>query len=173
MQAVPVDDAAWARARGWALWKAVKALPTPPDDHPRNNGTRLGWRWTARGVSDQIITDFRSAGSSMSTCCSLREPATWSSATDGGAPSTWSHVPVLGSAIYRGGPTRTACGIGGDDIGCVSPDPWPFLWVERGQGRVRRSGKLSLSTSTARSRCVSSSAVAVHGDAMALRRTAD
>jgi hypothetical protein len=40
----------------------VKALPTLPDDHPRNNGTRLGWRWTARGVIDQIITDFRVAG---------------------------------------------------------------------------------------------------------------
>lgn len=62
MQTVPVDGAAWARARGWALWKAVKALPTLPDDHPRNKGTRFGWRWTARGVIDQLITDVRSAG---------------------------------------------------------------------------------------------------------------
>lgn len=62
MQTVPVDGAAWARGRGWALWKAVIALPRLPDDHPRNDGTRFGWRWTARGVVDQIIADFRSAG---------------------------------------------------------------------------------------------------------------
>jgi aminoglycoside phosphotransferase (APT) family kinase protein len=62
MQSVPVDRGAWARARGWALWKAVVALPTLPEDDPRNDGTRFGWRWTAIGVVDQIINDFRAGG---------------------------------------------------------------------------------------------------------------
>jgi aminoglycoside phosphotransferase (APT) family kinase protein len=62
MQSVPVDRGAWARARGWALWKAVVALPTLPEDDPRNDGTRFGWRWTAIGVVDQIITAFRAEG---------------------------------------------------------------------------------------------------------------
>ncbi len=60
MRAVPVDDDTWARARGWALWKAVIGLPTLPEDDPRNDGSRFGWRWTALGVVDQIITEFRS-----------------------------------------------------------------------------------------------------------------
>ncbi len=60
MGAVAVDDDTWARARGWALWKAVVALPTQPEDDPRNNRSRYGWRWTALGVIDQIITEFRS-----------------------------------------------------------------------------------------------------------------
>jgi hypothetical protein len=60
MRAVSVDEDAWARARGWALWKAVVALPTLPEDHPRNNGSRYGWRWTARGVVEQVISEYRS-----------------------------------------------------------------------------------------------------------------
>jgi len=62
MRSVPVDRSTWARARGWALWKAVVALPGLPEDDPRNDGSRFGWRWTATGVVDQIIVDFRSAG---------------------------------------------------------------------------------------------------------------
>lgn len=58
MQRVDVDDEMWARAPWWALWKAVKALPTLPDDHPRNDETRFGWRSTSRSIIDQIITDF-------------------------------------------------------------------------------------------------------------------
>ena len=30
MQSIPVDRGTWARARGWALWKAVVALPSCP-----------------------------------------------------------------------------------------------------------------------------------------------
>jgi hypothetical protein len=59
MRAVLVDDDTWARARGWALWKAVVALPTLPEDDPRNDGSRCGWRWTALGVVNQITTEFR------------------------------------------------------------------------------------------------------------------
>lgn len=61
-RAVAVDGETWARARGWALWKAVKALPTLPEDHPRNDGTRLGWRRAARAVVDQVVTDHRASG---------------------------------------------------------------------------------------------------------------
>lgn len=61
MEAVDVDRATWARARGWALWKAVVALPALADDDPRNDGTRFGWRWTAAGVVDQVVAEFHSA----------------------------------------------------------------------------------------------------------------
>lgn len=57
--AVSVDPGTWARARGWALWKAVVALPTLPETDPRNDGTRFGWRWPATGVVEQIIEEFR------------------------------------------------------------------------------------------------------------------
>lgn len=57
MQAIPVDAGTWDRARGWARWKAVIALPELPEDHPRNNGSQFGWRWPAVEVIHQIITD--------------------------------------------------------------------------------------------------------------------
>ncbi|HEU5149548.1 MAG TPA: aminoglycoside phosphotransferase family protein [Iamia sp.] len=50
--AVGADDATWARARGWALWKAVKGLAEHPEGHPRNDGTRLGWAWPATGGAE-------------------------------------------------------------------------------------------------------------------------
>lgn len=59
MSGVGTDDGTWARARGWALWKAVVALPTLPEDDPRNDGSRFGWHWTALGVVDQILREFR------------------------------------------------------------------------------------------------------------------
>jgi aminoglycoside phosphotransferase (APT) family kinase protein len=62
LQSVPVDRATWARARGWALWKAVIALPTLPEDDPRNDGSRFGWRWSATGVVDQVIADLHRRG---------------------------------------------------------------------------------------------------------------
>jgi hypothetical protein len=38
---------------------------SPPDaaeDDPRKDGTRFGWRWTAVGVVDEIIAQFRAEG---------------------------------------------------------------------------------------------------------------
>lgn len=57
--AVGADDATWARARGWALWKAVKGLAEHPEGHPRNDGTRLGWAWPSREVVARIVGDHR------------------------------------------------------------------------------------------------------------------
>ena len=53
---ISTDSAAWARARGWTLWKALKGLVAFPEDHPRNNGVRLGWRWTSLEVIDSLIS---------------------------------------------------------------------------------------------------------------------
>jgi aminoglycoside phosphotransferase (APT) family kinase protein len=60
VRSVSFDENTWARARGWALWKALIGIRRPADD-PGRTGTRFGWRWDAHGVTDQVITDFRSA----------------------------------------------------------------------------------------------------------------
>lgn len=56
---VGLDDATWARARGWALWKA---LITVLDDerrgarhHPGVGARRFGWSGTARDVLDRVL----------------------------------------------------------------------------------------------------------------------
>ena len=56
---VGLDDATWARARGWALWKA---LITVLDDERRRPGhdpgigaRRFGWSGTARDVVDRVL----------------------------------------------------------------------------------------------------------------------
>jgi aminoglycoside phosphotransferase (APT) family kinase protein len=62
VEEVGLDDGTWARARGWALWKALIDIPGKPADDPGRTGARFGWRWDAPGVVDQVITDFRIAG---------------------------------------------------------------------------------------------------------------
>lgn len=59
--ALQVDDATWARARGWALWKALIAIPGRPPDDPGRTGARFGWRWDAHGVIEQVVADHRDA----------------------------------------------------------------------------------------------------------------
>ena len=61
MATLPFDEGTWARARGWALWKALIDIPGRPVDDPGRTGARFGWRWDALGVVDQVITDFRLA----------------------------------------------------------------------------------------------------------------
>jgi aminoglycoside phosphotransferase (APT) family kinase protein len=60
---LPVDEATWARGRGWALWKAlivhVDDLSTP--GHAKRSAARLGWRHCARQIVDDVIADHRSA----------------------------------------------------------------------------------------------------------------
>jgi hypothetical protein len=41
------------------LWKAVKGLAARPDDHPRNDGTRLGWRRSSQDVVEALIAEVR------------------------------------------------------------------------------------------------------------------
>jgi aminoglycoside phosphotransferase (APT) family kinase protein len=56
---VPVDDATWARGRGWALWKAVieivRDLSAP--GHAQRAATRFGWRHSPRQIVDEVIAD--------------------------------------------------------------------------------------------------------------------
>jgi aminoglycoside phosphotransferase (APT) family kinase protein len=59
MNALPFDEGTWARARGWALWKALIEIPGRPSNDPGRTGARFGWRWDALGVIDQVITDAR------------------------------------------------------------------------------------------------------------------
>lgn len=57
VETIGVDDATLARARGWALWKALIAIPGRPTDDPGRTGMRYGWRWDAHGVIDQVVSD--------------------------------------------------------------------------------------------------------------------
>ncbi len=58
---LPVDDATWARGRGWALWKALITLVQAP----KANGAqadlaslRFGWRLSARHVIEEVLADY-------------------------------------------------------------------------------------------------------------------
>lgn len=61
MSQLPVDEATWARGRGWALWKALielaKDLATP--GHAARAAVRVGWRLSARQIVDDLIADSR------------------------------------------------------------------------------------------------------------------
>jgi aminoglycoside phosphotransferase (APT) family kinase protein len=54
------DEGTWARARGWALWKALLVVAEQTSTIPTAPSARFGWRWDAHGVIDQVISDFRS-----------------------------------------------------------------------------------------------------------------
>ena len=58
-QALPFDDATWARARGWALWKAVITLARERHGGPSADAgaQRAGWRVTTRAVLDAVVAD--------------------------------------------------------------------------------------------------------------------
>jgi aminoglycoside phosphotransferase (APT) family kinase protein len=59
MAGVPVEPSAWARARGWALWKALNHLihdQTEPG-RGRRADHRMGWRITAHDVIDEVVAD--------------------------------------------------------------------------------------------------------------------
>ena len=47
-----LDDATWARARGWALWKALLILSRPD---PAGDASRAGWRFSAADVVDAVV----------------------------------------------------------------------------------------------------------------------
>lgn len=54
--ALPVEEAAWARARGWALWKALLTLVQDADG---SSGVeeRYGWRCSARALVEDLVVD--------------------------------------------------------------------------------------------------------------------
>ena len=61
---LPVDQATWTRGRGWALWKALITLARALESTPEEAdvaGLRFGWRWPARQIIDEVITEHRAA----------------------------------------------------------------------------------------------------------------
>jgi aminoglycoside phosphotransferase (APT) family kinase protein len=48
-----IDDASWARARGWALWKALITLR----DDTNSAAQRFGWRAEPRALIEDLLTD--------------------------------------------------------------------------------------------------------------------
>jgi aminoglycoside phosphotransferase (APT) family kinase protein len=59
VDAVGYDDDTWARARGWAMWKALIDIPDRPVNDPGRSGSRFGWRWTADEIVARVISDHR------------------------------------------------------------------------------------------------------------------
>ena len=57
----PSTTRAWARARGWALWKAVITLAQAQQAHLDLDATthRFGWRTGARELVDLVLDDHR------------------------------------------------------------------------------------------------------------------
>ena len=53
-----LDNATWARGRGWALWKA---LLTHQQADAEAAARRFGWRVSAREVVEDVIADHRAA----------------------------------------------------------------------------------------------------------------
>ena len=49
-----LDEAMWARARGWALWKALITLR---DDTGGIAARRFGWCLGPRAVIDELLTE--------------------------------------------------------------------------------------------------------------------
>lgn len=58
-ESVPVEPSAWARGRGWALWKALVHLAADRADagQGRQRDRRAGWRFSARDVVAEVIDD--------------------------------------------------------------------------------------------------------------------
>jgi aminoglycoside phosphotransferase (APT) family kinase protein len=58
-----LDDATWARGRGWALWKALLVAADEHSAGVRADAAtrRFGWTRTARQVIDTVISEHRAA----------------------------------------------------------------------------------------------------------------
>ncbi len=62
---LPLDDATWTRARGWALWKALITLVDAlraGDHRGEVAARRFGWRLTARQVIEETLADRTASG---------------------------------------------------------------------------------------------------------------
>ena len=51
-----LDDATWARGRGWALWKALITLQKPAGDASLA-ARRMGWRISPRQLVEEVLAD--------------------------------------------------------------------------------------------------------------------
>lgn len=62
---LPLDDATWGRARGWALWKALVTLSAAREqrDDALAAARRFGWRHSPHQIIDLVIADHAQA------CC--------------------------------------------------------------------------------------------------------
>ena len=60
-ESVPVEPSAWARGRGWALWKALNhlAVDRAQPGRGRRLDRRVGWRFGASDVIAEVIDDHR------------------------------------------------------------------------------------------------------------------
>lgn len=54
---IAMDDAAWARGRGWALWKALITLPKQRGEGGDEAARRFGWRQSAKDVIEDILAE--------------------------------------------------------------------------------------------------------------------
>jgi len=62
---LPFDEATWARARGWALWKALVTLSgeRQSGDNGEAAARRFGWHYSPRQIISRVIADHaRSTG---------------------------------------------------------------------------------------------------------------
>jgi aminoglycoside phosphotransferase (APT) family kinase protein len=62
---LPLDEATWARGRGWALWKALVTIGEEKEGsgNAQAAARRFGWRHSPREIIGLVIADHaRSAG---------------------------------------------------------------------------------------------------------------
>jgi aminoglycoside phosphotransferase (APT) family kinase protein len=52
-----LDEATWARGRGWALWKALITLALPTEESAEKAARRFGWRQSAEQVINDVLTE--------------------------------------------------------------------------------------------------------------------
>ena len=53
--AIDLDDGTWARARAWALWKAL-LVRASPDGRARAEEHRVGWRTDAGSLVAELLS---------------------------------------------------------------------------------------------------------------------
>jgi aminoglycoside phosphotransferase (APT) family kinase protein len=60
-EGLALDDATWARGRGWALWKAVITLAREKrsGENAKDAARRFGWRVGPREVIGVVVADHR------------------------------------------------------------------------------------------------------------------
>lgn len=56
-EGLAVDDGAWARGRGWALWKALLTLAHPDAGGADRAARRFGWRLGPARVIEEVLAD--------------------------------------------------------------------------------------------------------------------